>query len=492
MAQWVKAAGAAVVSAGTGIGGHFVNQRWDRVILFFALGLLWLGFGPTIGMWLIEPFEAQRYVRLLAIGMLVIWGVSVAVTVWDGYRGTRATIARWTPTGIVGALLLSLIGMGVGLQYANYYLRANAGPTEFGEAGSPSASLPFFHASVRYGGNTVYGDEPPPPGDGALVGRVLYEGKPAAGVELQLFLDERYQSAAVTTDADGRYRLAVEPGAWRVNGIQATAWRAKPAGEFLMVSGREPALGADGVAPRPTFPDRGLAVEVTADQPGTVPDIEIRPRVRLLVPDDTTPSVSWSEDALGWEPYPGAATYVLSLWHVSHEGQTTTYRPVLSRPVAETSLPLMALPSVEAEAVETEYSVTVKAYDAQGRFLSETPRFRTTFTVDDRMLLADEGGWPQAGDAVDAETLALRRTNMDRIKLIALLIDERMWEPAETLLARLEGPVDPGEREALEGYLRAEQGRCAESQTLFEAAKAAGKRCIPERYEAACANRPPC
>lgn len=498
MKKWQKSVIAVLVSIVTGFGGHFVNRRWDRAVLFLGFAIVWAVGGAMVFMWWVAGGAGEKffaYPRFMISGFAVVWLLSAVVTGVDAARGRAVTIARWTPSGLVGAVVLSLLGLAMtGYQYNLYRAMGSFGSGGHAAAGDVETThYRFFHASTRFGGRSAFDGAPPPAGDGLITGRVMHNGEPAAGVTLKLYLNEQYRTEPVRTDAEGRYRVEVRPGAWRVNSVSAENWDTKPRGNFVMVSGHEPPLESGTTSLRHiSFNDEPLALNVAVGRPGVLPDLELRPTLNLLWPEGERTSTSWGDDAIEWEPYPGATDYVVEIGSVTRKGRSTSYRSLLSRTVGDNRMPVSEMPAATADGVTSEYSVSIAAFDDEGRFLSESDRYTATFTLEDRMLVAEADGWPEPGESFDLATLDKKRKNTKRIDAAQLLIDEGMLDPAESLLGRIQGPVDPGEKEALEGYLRAEQGRCDEARALFEAAKAAGKRCIPERYEAACANKPPC
>ncbi|MBE0502081.1 MAG: hypothetical protein IBX47_11655 [Desulfuromonadales bacterium] len=102
----------------TGVGGHYLNKRWDKAMLFFCLFLFYavalaamLYYGLSSGV--VPPTDAPKQVRLYALafsaGIVGLWMLSIIVTMRDSRSYRVATIKSWTLSGVIAALFTTLL-----------------------------------------------------------------------------------------------------------------------------------------------------------------------------------------------------------------------------------------------------------------------------------------------------------------------------------------------------------------------------------------------
>jgi putative flippase GtrA len=490
---------AVLLSAVTGVGGHFLNQRWDRALLFFALfGLLmFLGYAVPFlsfylnlpGAWVFAAFAAG----VLGIGLA--WLASLIVTWRDSSPQRLAPPLRWTFSARLGATLSSLLVTGM-LAYALMQssmsliaaksIQSAASATGTHDHG-PQRRGKSFWQYLALGGQSSSPDAlpAPPAGAGLLVGKFVYDGKPAAGVTLTLSLNGKYRATGLTTDAQGRFTLKLAPGEWYLNHVQTESWDERPdEGEFILLSGAEGRLRDNDYDRHPSFRSDGLKVMASETPPAEPLTFTIRRRVLLQWPgkDDRRVEATHKAASIRWQAYPQATDYVVRITRVERIGRGASYIQTATRRVpAKTELALADLRAVPGTASGQEYQVTVAAFAADGSFLSETAANMEShsFTLTDVKMLADDSLASVASAAQMAEAMQNRR----RLDAVQVLIEEGLLAEAEKALARVRGATAPGNKEALTGYLRARQGRCAEATKLFDQAVAtAGKTCVPESW----------
>jgi hypothetical protein len=497
----------------TGFGGHFINRRWDRVMFFFLLLVLWLAGTWGFRVWEVTRGDADGGVSLggqfvshtdwLLAGLGVIWLCSVLVTAIDALRGREDLRAPWTLSGGIGALGISLISVVLFLYYGWYawgvYLSESGGWADERVSIVRQGSNDYFSEWIYFAyGIDDRGKFPAPPaGDGYLTGRFLYHDAPAEGVRFTMVLNGEYETAPLTTDAEGRFQVRVPPGEWYVTLIKTERWRHKPKGtdDFLVLTGEEPRLSA-GSYSRHAFrrDNKGKAVMATAEPASASLTLVIRDHVRVTWPaSDDGPLVADAETSvIEWDSYRDATEYLVKLSRVERREMGASYHPVASRQVSgTTSLPLSTFKTAPGDQAAQEYQVEVYAFDADGRLLSESRSFGTeaSFELGAGLEIVDESSLDFAGDveSLSLEKVRAMRKNQDRIDAAALLIDEGLLDSADTLLQRVQGDSAPGRFEAVQGYLAAQRGDCALANEWFDKALgSAGQSCVPERYRHGC------
>ena len=491
---------AVLLSAFTGVGGHFLNQRWDRALLFIALFgfLMFLGFAvPFLSFYLNLPGPwvfAAFFASVLGTGLL--WLVSLVVTWRESNLQRLAPPLRWTFSAQLGATLVSLLVTGMlayaimqsslSLFAAKSFLSTGSAMVTDGPMSQRGGKNFWQYLALGGLSDSPDGLPAPPSGPGILAGKFVYDGKPAAGVTLTLSLNGKYRATGLTTDAQGRFTLKLAPGEWRINHVQTDSWAERPEGEFILLSGAEGRLHDNEYDRHPFLRGDGLKVTVGETPPVEPPTFTIRRRVELEWPgrNDRRVEAAHKTAVIRWQAYPQASDYVVRITRVERIGQSTSYIKIASRRVsAKTELVLAELRAVPGTASGQEYQVTVAAFAADGSFLSETDahRDRQSFTLTDVKMLVDEG----MASVVSATQMEEAILNQRRLDAVQVLIEEGLLVEAEKALAKVRGATTPGTKEALTGYLRARQGRCAEATKLFDQAVAiAGKTCVPASWRA--------
>ena len=488
---------AVLLSAFTGVGGHFLNQRWDRALLFFGLFGLLLFLGvvtPFLSFYLNPPgtwFLAGVGASILGMGLT--WLVSLIITWRDSNPQRLAPPLRWTLSARVGATLASLLGaviLAFVLMQSSMTLLATKSVlrTEDSVAShdrTPQRRGKSFWLYLSLGGLRETPDAlpAPPSGSGLFVGKFVYEGKPAAGVTLTLSLNGKYRATDLRTDAQGRFTLKLPPGDWYINHIQTESWDERPDDdEFILVGGTEGRL-RDNDYDRP-WRGEGLKVTVNETPPTAPQTFIIRKRPVLLWPTKGDQQVQTTHKAatIRWQAYPQATDYVVRIARVQRIDRGASYSSIVSRRVnAKTELALSELRAVPGAASGHIYQVTLTAFAADGSFLSETESSMDgqSFTLTDVQMLADNKLALVSTEKQLVETIQNRK----RLDAAQVLIEEGLLGEAEKALATVRGATDSGNKDALMGYLRARQGRCAEATKFFDQATAAnGKTCVPDNW----------
>jgi hypothetical protein len=109
----------------TGIGGHYLNKRWDKAILFLILFILYCIFcWVAVRMYLfsnispasVSQGDMTQHFRQVATtvsiiylsGMAILWITSLIITIADSKRIYRDSGFKWTKTGVAAACLTTL------------------------------------------------------------------------------------------------------------------------------------------------------------------------------------------------------------------------------------------------------------------------------------------------------------------------------------------------------------------------------------------------
>ncbi len=107
-----------IAAALTGVGGHYLNKRWDKAVLFLCLFFFYgIALSTLLYFSLLEgfdlPTDVPKLVRLYAMafsgGIFCLWLLSIIVTMRDSKSFRVATIKSWTLSGVIGALLTTLL-----------------------------------------------------------------------------------------------------------------------------------------------------------------------------------------------------------------------------------------------------------------------------------------------------------------------------------------------------------------------------------------------
>jgi hypothetical protein len=212
------------------------------------------------------------------------------------------------------------------------------------------------------GGSSSYDLPELTSGDARIAGFAKVDGRPLAGLRLRLMLNSQAKSAWAVSDAQGRYEISVPSGKYMVNGYEIDQEIAN-----RILSGKI-------VHPGCRFSCRNeSAMNVGATNPGLGLNFEFVDPVQALGPDGEI--ALGSELIARWKPYPGAASYRISVFEVATPSGSKNWNPVFAwkdRPeVTGESIDLIKA-GLKPEAARS-YTITIEALDAEGATLSETP-----------------------------------------------------------------------------------------------------------------------
>lgn len=481
------------------IGGHFINRRYDRALLFISLNLFastFYFFGYRTLFYFFEQagiqIENVPLVYHVFFGLLVFfWLASIVTTARDALKPDSKFQSAWSTGGVIGAILISIFIAGATMwqSYRNIvYMLADEGERE-------QKISSFFFEMVTFGGHDFSAElvEGTPEGNGILSGMIGYKNEPASGVHLQLILNNKFRTKELITNDKGEFSLNLPEGTWFLNEITVTGWENKPDhGNFMLLTGYEPVLKNKNYSQFPKHSDSGLPLVISSDSKDPALKFRIEPKFNLSWPDKEKIKTDASTDKITWDVYPGASTYLVKIYKITRDekGEWRSSHQHLSKIMKNTNeLVLSALMTANASGAEHEYGVEILAFDENNYLMSESSA-RTaekTFILKDGLQLVDD-------DALDilsrdsSYTIDAIYNNRNTIARIESLITDKKYEEAEKLLTTLQGPTEPGQPEALTGYLYAEQGKCEEANRMFEKAlEIGGNSCvIPSFYREKC------
>lgn len=438
----------------------------------------------------------SRHWTIGAVGTVVLWGLSLFTALLDTRRSTATFVDRWTISGLVGAVGFSLLATAA--LFVEFSLFGAFGGVEVDGDETPvntARRAPAnFYRYVQLGHyQGAKEPTPAPTGDSYLTGRFEFEGKPADGVQLSLVLNGKYETAKVTTDADGEFHVRLPRGEWYVSRVITHEWQESPPadGDFVLVTGHEPKLVEGRYDDNYWLQSKGIPVQVGDRPPQPQLRFTIRNGVALRWPDADAQGTETTVDdgVIVWDPYAGANTYLVRIVEIEREGRTTSYHEVATRPVVgATNFPLKQLQVLPSADAKKEYEVSVVAFDEAGNLLSQSERFGGgSFVLSDGKQLVREPERMPGSEHFDPKELQQVHDNNRRIEAAAVLLKDGLDKDAERLLGKIQGKVDPGKQAAVTGYLMAVRGRCAEANRLFaQAQAAAGAGCVPDYYRAGC------
>ncbi len=234
--------------------------------------------------------------------------------------------------------------------------------------------------------------------------------------------------------------------------------------------------------------DLGKKVIVNAKEPDN-PQVSLllNQRVALLWPKKMgqKQEASTAKTKISGQPYPKATEYLVKVQHVTREGNTTTYMPVIRKRVAgATSLPLSQFAHTRDATAKEEYAVTIEAYGPNGDFLSESQSFDGTFTLTDgNVLVEDKHG---VYGSVDQDTVNSVYRETKIIESAETMIKEKMFDQAEALLSKVTENDMLGRKYLMMGYLFASRNDCKKAKALFDEAQKKGVDCVPDEYQGKC------
>lgn len=447
---------------------------------------------------------AQIYQVAYSAGA-IIWLVSIVITVKDATQPAPGLYPELSlTTKISGTILTIFIGFSVwSIVLSTLLIRPISGEHIADSDDSTSYfskfTDEFFYQHVNFGGYR-YEDgklKDLPEGNGYLSGKVTYQGEPVTGLALDIILNAQYEKKRIKTDKEGRFQIRLPEGKWFINRIDTTSWGNKPPeGDYVLVSEYEEKLYGKKFYRTQETGEKGLQVEVTSNPDIDTVNLYLRDSVKIVWPvkSEAEENVDIKKGTIVWAPYPEATKYHLKITHIKREDRGASYFPILQTVVEnQTQYPLTNLKIVDSDDpnAETEYGVEIAAFKEDGTFLSESDSFTPdqSFKLKNGKQILDDSGVSILNELniSSPENTQLLFKNRKRLDAIEVLISDGKLKTASEMLEDLEGPLDAGKKQALQGYLLAKKGECEEAKRLFEqAVNEGGTTCVPASYKEDC------
>lgn len=508
-----------LVSVFTGIGGHYLNRRWDKAILFLCLFVLYwasvyLFFIISLQNMASSPTdmaqELNNTYQLLSkaspIGIFTIWLVSLIITILDCKNKIEPSFTEWTKSGLTGAALTSILSFIIlAITVASFFLLSKNQivdtNTAFYESESSSFASHNFYEYLYFGGSPSNPRKlpSPPTGEGILKGKISYQNNPAENVILAIVLNSKFRAKDIVTDSDGIFTVNLPPGAWTINSIHTESWKNRPkGGSYTMYYGGEEKLSGNSYNRHAYFQKTGYPVNVTTDPNIIHFNATINKDIHLTWPNPKAEGIKATiNDTISWEKYPEAIQYYVEIKKIGREGSTTHYEQVTSKILSnETSLPLSSLKSIKTEGKEkTEYAAEIYAFSDNGTLIAEfSDTFQGgTFLLSDGNILIEDSlddnfNLSSIEDPDEfMEKMKSISLNKQRANAVSILIDDNLLHEAESLLNLIDSKYSPGKKEVLSGYILALQGECNKSSEMFDKALFINPNvCIPDTYKVNC------
>jgi hypothetical protein len=512
-----------LLSLFTIVGGHILNRRADKALLFFSL-LLVVALINLYSLPLLTLFEGVQtmpgissYWQLLPISIATSLGLVALSSALVSYldAGKPLEGSRVTIPALLGGILAVLIASPVA-GYMAYYASINLqlseqmndviNTDEDGEASkekSDSARGRAFHGSgthfwhnVRYSFRWTPEENlsPLPKGDAYISGHIDYNGAPAVGVTLTGIFNDRYLSEEVTTDDEGRFTFELAGGEWRLNRIHTTAWSDKPdSNDFSLIGSAHPKLTEKLYNESPDYESHGLVLSTHSEpQPEPALQITIRDNLSLDWPDREAVSATLTDDVIRWQPVENAVSYQVQLQEITREGSTTSYYPVYWNNTGNSKLPLKQIQTTsDAVGSRNEYNVLVHAFDASGQLITSSPEHfpLLSLVIEDRQIpsMQQFPSLMSGSASITEEDVEQMQKERKLIDAATVLAEEEMPAAARKLMGKINSNHMEKRQDTLEGLILTAEGNCEEARLHFEAINQKWKRdCLPDFYKQRC------
>lgn len=329
-----------------------------------------------------------------------------------------------------------------------------------------------------------------PNGSVNVFGHIQFNEEPAAGVELGVVLNGKYE-VPVTTGPDGQFSFDVPEGKWTVNVLKVKSWEKKPNGKFVIVSGRESQLtNPSGYYKERKRHETDFVIQAQKGIPIDLITLKIEREIVLVSPAKGRANDVESPESylVQWNEQKNTKLYFLKLSHVEKSGNSSSYSPVVEIQTESTTVPLSQFKVIKDEGRTNIYKVDVMGFDDDKNFISESPNYgdHTEFKLvgykiaSQRIISSMSGEW-------SPEKYQEFSKNRHRVAAVNLLIEDGLLVEAGKVIDRITENSEPGKIAALKGYLSAKKGECEQANRYFnQAISQAGKACVPEVYRQGC------
>jgi hypothetical protein len=418
------------------------------------------------------------------VGAIIVWLASLLVLIYD-LTTNNASGHQLTISGIVGAVIITFMApVIIGYQsYCYVFLKSalvTAGPnvTKNTNAAVKRKDTSLYEY-LYYGGNHIDGGmDEPPSGDGYIVGKFVYKGKPAVGVRFNIVLNNKYQVSDIISDEDGKFSINVASGDWHINVIQTKSWVNKPENAQLMLtSGKEARLSHDYLK-HDYLRDDGLDVAVPKNGASEPLVYTIKPRIELIWPtkgkdfSDEPLLADFKNDSIKWVKVEGAENYRIEISSAKKIGNAISLDKIYKRVLDNVNeYSLSEMPVYQKDGKHEAYAVVIQAFDKDGKFISETRQYGSLnnilFKFNDNLLILNDKYADKNGESFNNKLNADAFDAEDRYKAVIVLVQAGMYHEASEILATIDGKLlKPSKKMALEVYVLSASGRCGEAFDL--------------------------
>lgn len=332
-----------LLSLATFFGGHYYNGRWAKALLFAALLPVVVVVAGGFACLGIEFLEEKKLLYLdgvieiigplnvflgtVTVAVAVVWWMSAMIAAADARRADEnepdeSPLVRSLASMAV-CCIAPLTIAAISLIWREYLEMAQP-VRQFGAAPSwyesvlmrvPGLSFPDIYPvrpQSAYRGSTGVGwsrfgwnaNRQLAAGTGIIRGKVLANGKPLAGLSLQLRMAPDLKSEMVASDNQGYYTIHVPPGSYRAVGWDLDYRSASMVLADMIETEQLPRSNG-----RPFSGSIVLTVE--ADKVTTGITLEFIDAVNRVKPID---GIHVDRDVVfEWKPYPGAAYYMVHI-----------------------------------------------------------------------------------------------------------------------------------------------------------------------------------
>lgn len=510
-----------IASIITGIGGHYLNRRWDKALFFMLLLVSASILASAYAFFALQGFSgspeemtilaqsASQKSSIISLSLIsLLWLISIVVTFLDCKNNVSPNMYSWSKSGIVVAVITSLLCTFILISniYALYMVLVKKpfdpieGKSTY-ELDSSDLVSHNFYASIYYGGVPRNSHNLPSPPEGAsiLKGKFLFQGKPAKDITLSIILNSKYNAKNIKTDDNGEFVLHISTGLWVINSIQTSSWGENPTKDkYSIYDGNEPKLTGSSYNRYANFNRNGLTIDIGDTHNEILLNYTITKDIILKWPSSTQkPNLATVNSIIKWESHTGAKQYSVSIQRIKREGDTTYYEPVTTRIIDNsTQLELSSLKHQKTKKKKNyEYGVEIFAFDNNGTLLSQLNKMYQggTFILSDSNIFIEKemNEFLSPSDSVTPEEFEKKieamNLNNSRVKAVKTLIEAKMLIEAAKLINRVDSKYTKGKKEMLTGYIFALQGDCKKSTLLLENAKEINPNvCIPDEYKSLC------
>ena len=324
----------------------------------------------------------------------------------------------------------------------------------------------------------------PPAGDAEMYGEIMKDGLPVEGISLVVFLNAKYKTETLVTDANGRFSFSVTPGDWAVNLIIIDGWKNKPEGDYVVVTGLEDKFKSRNY----NYREKSSSVNVASNESVKIAGFEINKQLSMTSPVDRPQLSEVGDFSISWEPHSKASSYIVSIASVKERSDSSSTSFVIGeKSTTDSSILLSEWDSIEDEGEPNVYRVDIVAFDDAGTFVSETQQWSAgKFELANYKIL-EQKTIEAVGLAQSVDDYEEYYQNQKRITASEFLIEEGLLDEAEKVINLITESAQKGKKEALLGYLHATRDQCDVANSYFDQAlKIGGQSCLPTSYRSAC------